>query len=53
MAKPSIGDAVTVSTNTAIVNEIKELTVLEHGSKESIFHMIFEEENKGEVKQDE
>lgn len=53
MAKPSIGDAVTVASSGEQENEIKELTVLEHGSKESIFHMIFEEENKGEVKQDE
>lgn len=52
MARPSIGDAVTIASGGEQENEIKELTVLEKGSKESIFHMIFEED-KGEIKQDE
>lgn len=51
MARPSIGDAVTATIDTAIKRDIKELTVLENGSEESIFHLIFEEETKDEVKQ--
>lgn len=46
MAKPSIGEAITASAEREKRKEVKELTVLERGSKESIYHLLFEKDDK-------
>lgn len=53
MARPSIGEVVTNVESTRVKKQVRELTVLNSDSKESIYHLIFEDEAKGEVKQDE
>jgi hypothetical protein len=43
MSKLSIGTAVIPAQENDKKHEVKELTVLESDSKESIYHLIFEE----------
>lgn len=43
MSKPSIGAAVTPALEKEKKCEIKELTVLEDSSKESIYYLVFSE----------
>ena len=52
MSKPSIGDAVTLAAQKHKKKEIQELTILEKGSKESIYHLIFNNTEKGGVTSD-
>lgn len=49
MSKPSIGDAVTLAAQKDKKREIQELTVLENDSRESIYHLIFNNTEKGGV----
>ena len=45
MSKPSIGDATIPILDNAEKKVVKELTVLEPDSKESIFSLIFSDSN--------
>jgi len=47
MSKPSIGDAVTPALERERNQEIKELTVLDENSRESIFSLVFSESKNG------
>ncbi|MBR1391334.1 MAG: hypothetical protein IJ567_07835 [Lachnospiraceae bacterium] len=47
MGKPTIGAAVTPAIRKKDKTEIKELTVLKEGSRESIYHLIFSGADKG------
>ncbi len=48
MSKPSIGTAVTTEPEKEKKKEIKELTVLEESSEESIYYLVFSEIRDGE-----
>lgn len=53
MGKPSIGDAVIVSTERENKRKVQELTILDENSKESIFNLIFSSMEKGGTTTDE
>ena len=53
MGKPSIGEIIATTGEREFKNDIKELTILDSGSKESIYSLLFEEKNEGDVKEDE
>lgn len=53
MGKPSIGDAVIVSTERENKKKVQELTILDENSKESIFNLIFSSMEKGGTTTDE
>lgn len=42
MGKPSIGEVVTASAERVKKKDVIELTVLENGSKETLFQLLFE-----------
>lgn len=48
MSKPSIGNATTPVQKQEQEIQIKELTVLEEGSAESIYNLVFKEQIKVE-----
>ena len=47
MGKPSIGTALTPALEKEQRQIIKELAILNDGSEESIFHLIFSETDNG------
>lgn len=53
MGKPSIGKANIVAVEKDIKHEVKELTVLEEGSEESIYNLIFNQTEAGGMESNE